>query len=294
MPGIYNEKLLLDSLIYKIDGYQIRNFNAYRMEAKHSRETVEIAYIAKGSCTIEIEDTTLHMKEHQLLLINSFVPHRLLVEKNQHCQILNLEFVFTKNTLRLPSVKDILGGSSAFAELLKLEPHYIYLKNSQQLYPAVNSLIEELYRKGKDSETVLQVALSELLIKIFRDYLHDQNSINNDVTKNINKAVDYIKLNYCNYLKIKDIALAVNLHPVYLQRIFKEKIGITILKYITQIKIEKAKEMLLLGREPVSSIILKLGFNNRQHFYYTFKKETGSTPLEFRERNKILTYSITD
>lgn len=96
----------------------------------------------------------------------------------------------------------------------------------------------------------------------------------------------YIAQNYAKGITIENIADELHYSPNYLSYIFKQEMGDTIADYITKLKIEKAKEMLLDIRNKIYNISEALGFSNTAYFCSVFKKFTSLTPKEYRERYK--------
>lgn len=114
------------------------------------------------------------------------------------------------------------------------------------------------------------------------------------VNKSDEKTVIQIHSLLCNYLdeilsetgmhKKLSVYLSENLHRSYynLSRVFSNTTGITIEKYFICLKIEKAKELIILGELNVSEIAWKLGYGSQQTFNTLFRKETGKTPREYK------------
>ena len=71
-----------------------------------------------------------------------------------------------------------------------------------------------------------------------------------------------------------------------LSRIFKAHTGYTIVEYLSSIKINSAKESLLYTDKTISEISQELGYASISHFNRTFKKIIGTSPSEFRKKNK--------
>lgn len=101
----------------------------------------------------------------------------------------------------------------------------------------------------------------------------------------IKKVCKYINNNYHEDLPLENIADKVYLSPNYLSNIFKEKMGKTIITYLTDIRIDKAKELLLNTQLKIYEIGKKVGYNNSTYFGHVFKKTTGVTPNEYRQQN---------
>lgn len=88
--------------------------------------------------------------------------------------------------------------------------------------------------------------------------------------------------------------LANELHAEYsaLSKLFSSVEGITIEKFITAQKIEKAKELLFYGELTLSEIAFEMHYSSVAHLSSQFKKETGMTPTEFKRNNKTGRKSI--
>lgn len=90
--------------------------------------------------------------------------------------------------------------------------------------------------------------------------------------------------------------LAGALHKDYsnLSRLFSEVEGVTLEQYFILQKVEKAKEWLIYGEHTLSEIAWKLGYSSTQHLSSQFKKITGMTPSQFKERGSPLRKSLDD
>jgi len=78
------------------------------------------------------------------------------------------------------------------------------------------------------------------------------------------------------------LANETSLNYHYLSTLFSSLEGITIEKYIIQLKIEKVKELLVYGELTLSEIAYRLGYSSVQHLSNQFKKITGLTPSYFK------------
>jgi two-component system response regulator YesN len=102
----------------------------------------------------------------------------------------------------------------------------------------------------------------------------------------IRPAINYIDANYDKHITLADIAKASHLSVSRLAHIFKEQMGITIIDYLTSVRIERAKQMLLATEQSCTEICFQVGYNNQSYFSRTFKDLVGMTPRQFRTRNK--------
>ncbi len=99
----------------------------------------------------------------------------------------------------------------------------------------------------------------------------------------LDKARDYIE----NHYKDEDISLnvvasSVNISPNHFSTIFSQEMGITFVEYLTRVRMEAAKELLLKTDLRTSEIGYQVGYKDPHYFSYLFKKTHGITPRAFR------------
>lgn len=97
-------------------------------------------------------------------------------------------------------------------------------------------------------------------------------------------AMEYIRLNASSHISVAALADFCHCSESYLSRIFKRRTGVNINIYINKVRMELAKNHLLLSNENVSEIALRVGFNDPNYFTRVFTKMIGISPSEFRRR----------
>ncbi|GIO62795.1 response regulator [Paenibacillus cineris] len=100
-------------------------------------------------------------------------------------------------------------------------------------------------------------------------------------TRIIRQAVEYIHSHLDTGLSLEQMAKQINLSQGYFSNLFKKVQGISFQQYVMHEKMEKAKAMLISGRQ-VQEIAQDLGYEHRRYFSEVFKKYTGMTPSEFK------------
>jgi two-component system, response regulator YesN len=101
----------------------------------------------------------------------------------------------------------------------------------------------------------------------------------------IRPAINYIDVNYDKAMTLAEIAHASHLSASRLAHLFKEQMGITIIEYVTSVRIEQAKGLLLATDQSCTEICFEVGYNNQSYFTRTFKALVGMTPRQFRIQN---------
>lgn len=98
------------------------------------------------------------------------------------------------------------------------------------------------------------------------------------------QMLEYIEANYHTDLSLSSVAEHVGLNPTYVSFLFKKETGMNVLAYIHQLRVVKAKELIVTRPSlPLSEVAVLTGFENPRHFYKVFKKHTGMTPRQFGE-----------
>jgi len=96
------------------------------------------------------------------------------------------------------------------------------------------------------------------------------------------KACSFIRRNYNQPVSLDDIATAANVNPSYLSRVFKADMGVTVMAYVNDIRIETAKRMLGEGVK-LDDLVERVGFNSKSYFITVFRHVTGKTPIQYQK-----------
>jgi len=114
------------------------------------------------------------------------------------------------------------------------------------------------------------------------------------LNKNVADIIRYIRTNFSDInLSLKSIADFSSLTPTYICSIFKAGTGKTIRQFIIETRMEKAKGLLRAGRgsrdftdSKIQTVAKQIGYADPKYFAKLFRKYSGTTPSEFRERNR--------
>lgn len=100
-------------------------------------------------------------------------------------------------------------------------------------------------------------------------------------------VIKEIETSYDSRLTVRELSRQVFVTPQYLSRLFGRYLGCSTYEYLTGYRISKAKEMLLASPYlNVQMIAGQVGFEDASHFISMFKKMTGITPTEFRDKSQ--------
>lgn len=106
---------------------------------------------------------------------------------------------------------------------------------------------------------------------------------------NIQKAKRYIEENYAmEELSLQEVADSVGMSVTYLSRTFKSETNMNFVKYLVQVRMENARELLAESELSAEETAYRVGFSDYVHFSKTFKKFHGLTPSAYRKQCKAM------
>ena len=100
----------------------------------------------------------------------------------------------------------------------------------------------------------------------------------------IKKVQEFIETNFTEKLTVDDLANKFSIGRRTFERRFKKATNNSVAEYIQRVKIEAAKKQLEMGRKTVNEVMYEVGYNDTKAFRELFKKITGLSPLEYRNK----------
>lgn len=281
--SLFQPLLLQQHFEPQMMGYYFKQYQNLRMNF-HNHNSTEIMYVISGECRVELKLETgiksVAMKKSEFILLDGNVPHRLIVDEVA-CRMLNVEFHFSERQDIFPSMKELAEKEEALAALIRFPDSYLVLADPDELYHVLKSLVFELDNQRLETGVMVGLLFMQLLIRISR--LWEQFKEGQPQTDYyIKQCIQFLQHNYDRQIRVKEIAAHVNLHVGYLQRIFKSITSSTITEYLTSLRMEKAKLLLMRTDIPIIDISEYVGVGSRQHFHSLFKQYTGRTPVTYR------------
>ena len=154
------------------------------------------------------------------------------------------------------------------------------LKNSIN-NTSIKSIYNNIYKSILDCSTLAELQALELII--FDSYIHKSlNGLENKSNFIVNNMIKYIHLHIEGYFSLNIMAKEFNNSPSYLGSLFKNVMNISIINYVHQVKVERAKLLLKTTSKSILEISNLLCYCDTSHFSKTFKKITGFSPIQYR------------
>lgn len=99
------------------------------------------------------------------------------------------------------------------------------------------------------------------------------------------KAKNYVDAHIEDDVSLGEVARAVNVSANYFSELFKKATGINFVDYVSRVRVEKTKHLLLDPNRPITEIAFDVGFKSLSQFNRTFHRHAGMSPREYRERH---------
>lgn len=175
-------------------------------------------------------------------------------------------------------------GESTNSNLIEIIPHWqIY---DPLIFGIAWALKTELESSGLNGTLYVDALKNALSMHILHRYCA-QKPHRRDFEGGLEPGKLQIVINYINDYLNRDLHLAelanlVQMSPYYFSRLFKQSTGVTPHQYVTQCRIEKAKQLLKKPDLSITYISQQVGFHDQSHFSKTFGKIVGLTPKKYR------------
>lgn len=241
-------------------------------------------YIDDGSCDVSTYAInsqlrkTFALKKHEALLIFPDAKVKSLIVKANDCAYELLEFG-GEQVDKIFRYYDLTKKQSLFEDKHDAEGNF-------QLKKLLNDFLE-----NAESSSVKLTGLGFLFMdQLIKNKLADNFCFENkEAAKNtyIQNAIDFIDKNYNQDIEVNFLASASNLSRSYFSQLFKQYTNVNPMEYITNLRMEKARELLLGTDWLIKDIAKEVGYANALYFSRVFKQTFNVSPQVFRQRNIV-------
>lgn len=222
----------------------------------------ELIYHLNGKSTIHFNGKILNVEENTIRFLPKGESKEYIVEKKEYGECIDIFF----NT-NLP-ISD--------------EAFVIKLSDNSNTF----SLFRKLFSVWVSKNDGYYFECISLLYKIFA-HLQKQNYIPSNQYNTIKPAIEYIEKNFLAHkISVPFLADLCQISEDYLQKLFIKKFGVSPIKYIIQLKINHASDLLLSEQFSITQVAELCGYGNVYYFSRQFKESIGVTPTAFVQRYK--------
>lgn len=146
------------------------------------------------------------------------------------------------------------------------------------------------YRRESGYRILMQAELLRVLHTLFLHFqTGEQRAAGKEafnsmkVSQRLKPVLEYIGAHFRESLSLEDAAAHVYVSPAHLARLFKKELQVTFVQYLTALRLEAAREMLLDTADPLIHVALNCGFANTKALSQYFQRAYGCTPAQYRK-----------
>ncbi len=257
----------------------------------HYHNYIEILYGLDCDITVWIDDREESFCSGDICLISPMETHYMYSRnQNNHYQVIKFS----------PELLSYKGQTLAETRVLLpyLQKHYhknhIIKKEFLSSIDVFQSF-QHIFQEWKTEELGFEFAIRGEILNLFSKLLRTKGegkiflptTIDDETTTTILATASYITENL-SVISAQDAARHAHMSYSYFSKMFKQVMGKSFSHFLIDARIDEAKRLLLTTDISISEISSNVGFSSLSHFIYTFRKNTDTTPSNYRILNKIL------
>lgn len=269
----------IQNVIIILEVFDVKNFMKYNFDI----ESIVIScYVAPGSGV----PVHKNRSSHGIVFHTGGVRHYTFDETNT-ITICENDILYLPKGSNYTVSSQQNGGCYAINFQLfskaSFEPFKFKAKNHRNFISLFQNAEQAWRQKNSGFEMKCKSLLYNILFDLRKEY--ELGYIAKDTISLIKPAIDYIYTEYTNdNIEISYLAELCNMSEAYFRRIFLKNFGISPIKYINNLKIDRAKELITSGLYSISDAAVASGFHDDSYFSRKFKEATGMSPSEYREK----------
>ncbi|HJC57723.1 MAG TPA: AraC family transcriptional regulator [Candidatus Eisenbergiella intestinipullorum] len=254
----------------------------------HWHEELEAAWVTRGTVAVFIRARPVFLHPGEGIFFNRRVPHAYCGTDGELSLMPNLlvrpSLIYgSQDSVYWESYLKPLLLAPAFSHVL-LTPETPWQASFLTLFRKAFSLLSE---QPFGYEFHVRSALSEALLLLFQNMpkatdIKDGNRLHQADADRIRHMLSYVQEHFTEPLSLQQIADSAFLSRRECLRCFQRTIGISPVQYIIDLRIRKARQLLLETSLPLLEICTECGFQDQSYFIKTFRERTGLSPARYR------------
>lgn len=202
-----------------------------------------------------------------------------------------LEITFTEAYLEKLFYPNLKTTIPLLADAITNQTSYAMWETSKSISPKLNILIEDILQcsySGAIKKAFLESKIVEILSYLFTIINEEENtSVSVEISTGdyakVLEVENILKTQFKEKLTLAGIAAEVGLNNFKIKKYFKLVYNTTVFNYLTMVRMEYAKQLLVEKDYPISAVSEELGYKNQHHFTVAFKKTFGYLPSKLKQ-----------
>jgi AraC family transcriptional regulator len=266
---------------------------------KHSWEgkgPLSLKMVLKGEARYEVGGKKFVLVKNRFLILNDLQDYKIKVnnpfETETFIVFFNRSLINAVGTSFCSKHENLLDNWASCNGSHHFELH------SHPVSSRIISVIDDLQQAQKNHlpNSLINEKLYFSYDALLQEVLFNKNNALNvhavkattrhEIVKRISVVIDFLYSSYDQLITLDDLSSVSCMSKNHLLRIFKQMHGITPFQYLSNIRLEKAKELLRRTELPVHDVVHSTGFESFGYFSTMFKNRTGHSPSAYRSLKK--------
>lgn len=254
--------------------------NVLKYRAPHIHLDYEIGLVLYGDITISMDDKEYRLESGDIMCMNPCQIHEFKSSSQATLLLIQVNPSYFSNIYPLLRGYDF---TTPFAKADADNPVYKELKDSMIRFA-------ELFMEKKSHYELKCSGILNLMFSSLIDYVpHTQSSASarqsaSNKAARIRRIADYIDNNYSEKIRLSDLAQIENITVTHMSHFFTDNFLMTFQEYLTKLRCEKARSLLLTTDLSLLDISISCGFSDPKYLNSGFQKQYGCLPKNYRQR----------
>ena len=263
------ENMKVPLRVYSCGVYRLVSLNVMSTFRPLGRSDYQLLYIASGIAFFTFNGTVTEVSVGSMVLYPPHTSQQYAYYLNDKTEVYWLHFTGSESAT--------LTEESGFTE-----SHILYTGISSKYQELFLSVIREIQLTRPSFEELSALYLKQLFL-LLRRIREEGGFKKTEIQKQMEKAVRFFHENLANNIEVETYARELHMSTCWFIRCFKEYSGMPPGRYLTDIRIKKAKELLESTDYSIGEIGGIIGYENPLYFSRIFKKTAGVSPAEYRK-----------
>ena len=245
----------------------------------------ELVFVNAGGLRISSEDYTGELGQNQMIIHRAGAEHALTCTAGAEPSVIIIGFECDSAEIDAFSSAPLTLNDAAVGRLAEI------VKEGRNVFkPPYNTPVYDMKKKKHQpygAEQMLRLSLESFLLLLLREYRDPLGGEDKtEAPTPIQEVIAYVSANFLERMTIDELAFLFKTNRATLCREFKRETGKTLVSFVNEKKIARAKEKIATTSKTFTQIAEEMNFESIHYFTRFFKKMTGVTPKEFRQKNK--------
>ena len=265
----------------------------------HFHNLMEIGYCKSGTGELILDDLVLPYRPVMISIIPQNYPHITISTEGEGPSYWEYIFFDPLKVLAEIYPDDVLYQREVF-HLLSKDAHFLNEWENGNLAILVKMILDEMRIKRPGYAESVHGMLMALVVEMIR-LSEGFETVSEKKKKSggtqISEALDYVKTEYADNIKIEDLAKVCHMSETHFRRVFESCMNMSPMDYINLTRVQVACDIMKRTSDPMDVVAKKVGFTTTSTFNRNFKKFLNTSPYQWKinpenYERKLLNYNI--